>query len=222
MKFYAINSSPRKNFNTAKILDSFLEGIKSVDENIETERINLYDLKYTGCRECYLCKMKNGKFYGTCAFNDDIKDILYNVSHSDGVVFGSPLFLGELNGQMHSFLERLIYPFKIFEKDKPPVMPPKKLRTAFIYTMNVKPEMMKEYNYPEHLKPTQDWLEFVFGYKPEILYVNNTYQYTDYSRYVADFWDVEDKQKWYYTQFPKDLQTAYEMGRKIVEQVTND
>ena len=30
MKFYAINSSPRKNFNTAKILDSFLEGIKAI------------------------------------------------------------------------------------------------------------------------------------------------------------------------------------------------
>ena len=30
MKFYAINGSPRKNKNTAQLLDKSLEGIKSV------------------------------------------------------------------------------------------------------------------------------------------------------------------------------------------------
>ena len=47
--FIAINGSPRKEWNTAKLLDSALEGMKSVypDEEVVCERINLYDYSYT-------------------------------------------------------------------------------------------------------------------------------------------------------------------------------
>ena len=50
MKFYAINGSPRKNKNTAQLLDKSLEGIKSVIPEAEVERINLYDLDFKGCK----------------------------------------------------------------------------------------------------------------------------------------------------------------------------
>ena len=61
MKIIAINGSPRKNFNTAKIIASVCEGAKS--KGAETEIINLYDLdKYTGCISCFGCKL--GKIKG--------------------------------------------------------------------------------------------------------------------------------------------------------------
>ena len=56
-KVIAINMSPRKNWNTAKLLKSAVEGAKSV--GAEVEYIDLYDLKFTGCRSCMLCKRKN-------------------------------------------------------------------------------------------------------------------------------------------------------------------
>lgn len=66
MKYYVINSSPRKNYNTSQLLDKVTEGIndtlKDKTENVEIERVNLYDLKYTGCRSCFLCKQKDGPF----------------------------------------------------------------------------------------------------------------------------------------------------------------
>ncbi len=48
-KIYAINGSPRRNRNTASLLDKVLEGAKSAATDVTAERIDLYSLKYTGC-----------------------------------------------------------------------------------------------------------------------------------------------------------------------------
>lgn len=50
MKVLAINCSPRKNWNTAKLLKSALEGAKST--GAEVEYMDLYDYVFTGCRAC--------------------------------------------------------------------------------------------------------------------------------------------------------------------------
>ena len=50
MKVYAINGSPRRNRNTAKMLDKVLEGVKAEFPDAEVERINLFDLKFTSCK----------------------------------------------------------------------------------------------------------------------------------------------------------------------------
>ena len=46
-KVIAINGSPRKNWNTAIMLQSALEGAKA--NGAETELINLYDYEFKGC-----------------------------------------------------------------------------------------------------------------------------------------------------------------------------
>ena len=63
MKVIAINGSPRKNWNTAKLLENALEGAKN--KGADTELIHLYDLQYKGCRSCLVCKRKNTKSYGS-------------------------------------------------------------------------------------------------------------------------------------------------------------
>ena len=45
-KIIIIDGGPRKNMNTAKILQSFAEGAKSAGSNIEVSTIRLYDLDY--------------------------------------------------------------------------------------------------------------------------------------------------------------------------------
>ena len=52
-KVYAINGSPRRNKNTATLLDKVLEGVKEALPDAVTERIDLYGLKYTGCVSCF-------------------------------------------------------------------------------------------------------------------------------------------------------------------------
>ena len=53
-RIYAINGSPRKTWNTAKLLNRALKGAKAAypDEEVITERIDLYELSYSGCRSC--------------------------------------------------------------------------------------------------------------------------------------------------------------------------
>lgn len=53
-KIYAINGSPRKNWNTATLLDKALEGAKASNpDGVFTERIDLYDLNFTGCQKLF-------------------------------------------------------------------------------------------------------------------------------------------------------------------------
>ena len=83
MKFFAINGSPRKVFNTAQLLDKSLEGIKSVLPEAEVERIDLYDIPFNGCKSCFACKKINGRHYGRCVYKDDFKPILNEITQAD-------------------------------------------------------------------------------------------------------------------------------------------
>ena len=49
----------------------------------------------------------------------------------------------------------------------------------------------------------------------EILYSFDTYQFNDYSRYDAAMLSEEHKARMRETQFPKDLQKAYELGKRL-------
>ena len=49
----------------------------------------------------------------------------------------------------------------------------------------------------------------------EILYSFDTYQFNDYSRYDDAMLPEEHKARMRETQFPKDLQKAYELGNRL-------
>ena len=61
MKFYAIQGSPRKNWNDDQLLDSFIEGIHSKMPDAEVEKIYVYDYGFKGCRSCFGCKLKTNR-----------------------------------------------------------------------------------------------------------------------------------------------------------------
>ena len=75
----------------------------------DTKYINLYDLKYKGCTSCFYCKLKGSKYAGRCAMNDELTNVLEKISDCEVLFLGSPIYLGSITGEMHSFLERLIY-----------------------------------------------------------------------------------------------------------------
>ena len=42
-----------------------------------TELVNLYDIKFPGCKSCFACKLKNAKTNGVCAIRDELRrDVL--------------------------------------------------------------------------------------------------------------------------------------------------
>jgi multimeric flavodoxin WrbA len=80
MKVMAFNGSPRKNWNTATLLQKTLAGAASY--GAETELIHLYDLDYKGCISCFACKTIGGKSYGRCAVQDDLAPVFSRIEQS--------------------------------------------------------------------------------------------------------------------------------------------
>ncbi|MBU3218480.1 flavodoxin family protein (plasmid) [Clostridium estertheticum] len=217
MKVYAINGSPRKNNNTATLLQKALDGVKEAakDKEIETEIINLYDLNYTGCKSCFACKRLGGASYGKCAIKDDIYEVLEKLSQADGIIFGSPIYLSNITGQLQSFLERLLFPYLVYDENYSTIAQ-KKMPTAFIYTMNAQEELMDKIGYPSTFNKIESSLERILT-KPLVMYSNNTYQFDDYSKYKSNAFSEKEKAEHRRTQFPLDCQKAFELGASLIK-----
>jgi multimeric flavodoxin WrbA len=208
MKVLAFNGSPRKKWNTGLMLEKALEGAAS--QGATTELVHLYDFNYKGCISCFACKLRGGKSYGKCAVQDELTQALKKVEDVDVLILGSPIYFTTVTGQMRSFMERLFFPYHTYT-DPPQSLFPRKISTAFIYTMGVTEELMVKFSYEKHLSRNAMYMERIFG-ASESLYSFDTYQFDDYSKYVADRFDPEQKAKRRKEIFPLDCQKAFEMG----------
>lgn len=103
MKVMAFNGSPRKTWNTARLLNKALEG--AVPQGAETELIHLNDLHYSGCKSCFACKLKGGASYGKCAIKDELAPILAKIKDADAIILGSPNYIGSPTGATKAFLK---------------------------------------------------------------------------------------------------------------------
>ena len=215
MKFFAINGSHRVDGNTAKLLDSAIEGIKSVSNDFEVKSVNLYDVPFNGCKSCFACKKINGRHYGKCVYKDDFKAILEEIVHSDGVILGSPVYFGDVSGVMRCFLERFIFPFFVYDEDMTSLAP-KRLAIGCIYTMNLDEKTARQLGYHDLFDKNEMVLEKIFT-KPIHLYSYDTYQF-DYSKYKMEIFTEAEKRKTLEEQFPIDLENAFKLGEKIAIQ----
>ncbi|MDR3566153.1 MAG: flavodoxin family protein [Negativicutes bacterium] len=213
MKIVAFNGSPRKTWNTATLLNKALEG--GASQGAEVELIHLYDLNYKGCISCFACKTKDGKSYGKCPVPDDLAPIFKKVEEADAIIFGSPIYLGRITGEMASFLDRLLFQYLVYA-NPPQSLFPRKIRTGFIYTMNVPEEQMTEYGFDQHLIFNENMLRRVFG-EAETLGSFDTYQFEDYSKVVAARFDPEQKARRREEVFPGDCQKAFQMGARFAQ-----
>lgn len=215
MKVIAINGSPRKSKNTATLLNKALEGAAS--QGAETELIHLYDLNFKGCISCFSCKLKNGKSYGKCALKDDLTPILDKIADADAIILGSPIYLRSVTGTMRSFLERAIFQYLVYDADHSSLFT-KKIPTGFIFTMNITKNQMEDSKLENDLKPIETYVERIFG-SFEPLYINDTYQFDDYSKYVATMFDENKKATARDEQFPKDCEAAFNMGVRFANEI---
>jgi len=212
MKLIAFNGSPRKKGNTATLLRHAIEGAK--EAGAKTELIHLYDLDYKGCTGCYACKRIGGKSYGHCAMKDDLQPVLKNVEAADAILIGSPIYYSITTGETRCFLERLMYPYSVYDKERSTLFK-KKIRTGFIYTAGAKEAMVKEMGFDRNAQMTEMAMARIFG-SCESVFVTDTSPFDDYSKYVSTFFDPEEKKKHQQVQFPKDCKKAYALGSRLV------
>jgi multimeric flavodoxin WrbA len=212
MNIIALNGSPRKKWNTAALLQKALEGAAS--QGAKTDLIHLYDLNYKGCISCFACKTLGGKSYGKCAVQDDLASIFSKIEQADSVLMGSPIYWGDITGEMKSFLERLLFQYMTYTIP-PGALFPRKIKTGFIYTMNVTEEVMHEWQYEVNFNRYSGALQRVFG-ESEYICSFDTLQFDDYSKVLNTRFDPVEKKQRHDEFFPMDCQKAFDMGIRLV------
>lgn len=100
MKIVAVLGSPRLNGNSAAIAERFLEAAGKL--GAETRSFALNKLAYKGCQACMACKRASE----VCIVKDDLGEVLQAVREADVVVMASPIYYGDVTGQLKLFIDR--------------------------------------------------------------------------------------------------------------------
>lgn len=218
MKILAVNGSPRKGKNTAQMLESVLKGAASL--GAETKFVNLYELpSFTGCRSCFACKYKNDAVYGKCSWQDGLSPLLEEIKSVDALVIGSPVYFSDISSGVRALLERMLFPIYQYTNDNKSLLG-KKIACGLILTMNVPRHLMVRLHYDRPdgtLGLVRRFLRHFFG-SCEMLCACDTYQFDNYSDYVCTVFDEGHKAQVHETQFPKDLQKAFDLGKLLINQ----
>ena len=215
-KIIVLNASPRKNFNTAKMLKEAQRGAESC--GAEVEYFNLYDYNFKGCMSCFACQRKGSTTEGVCALRDELRPILEKCINSDGIIIGSPVYFSYPTGIFRSFLERLMFANHTYMIDHEngglKRRLDKTIPTGVIFTMNCPEDLAKNINYPVILEENVKSLNHIMGYA-EVVYSYDTKQFADFSKYNCDLFDEAHKTQVQETQFPKELEKAYDLGKRL-------
>ena len=203
-KIIVVNVGPRKGWNTDTLISEAAKGAESA--GAKTERFDLFRLeRYTGCVSCFGCKKEKNK--GRCVCRDGLTPVLDAIRDSDGLIIGSPNYLGELTASFRALYERLIFQNLTYNAEEPccnqNVIP-----VLLIMTSNA-----PDYGYRALMQNYQQTLRRFVG-PTEIFVSGETLQVKDYSKldWEWSIFDPEAKRIRHETVFPKERQKTFEMG----------
>lgn len=205
MKVLALNCSPRKSWNTAKLLKSALKGAESA--GAEVEYIDLYGLNFTGCRSCMLCKRKDVERC-RCYWKDDLSPVIDKVFSSDVLFIGSPIYLGRPTSQYFAFMERLH--FTSLSYDDYSNYFKGKVDVGMFLTMNATEEFYEQM-YKNEFEAYANEFRMLNG-DVSLYPVFNTLQVKDYTKFDMSGFNEEVKKDVHEEKFPIDLENAFNMG----------
>ena len=100
MKVVILLGSPRPKGNSATLAKSFNEAAEELGANVQTFALN--KLTYRGCQACETCKTKLDR----CVLKDDLAQVLDAIRDTDVLVLATPVYFGDIPGQMKMFIDR--------------------------------------------------------------------------------------------------------------------
>lgn len=100
MKVLAINSSARKDGNTAILINTVFEELSK--ENIETEIVQLSGKMIEPCKACWACGGRKNCIHK----KDTFQEIFEKMTRADGLILGSPVYTANISANMQALLER--------------------------------------------------------------------------------------------------------------------
>lgn len=206
MKTVIINGSPRKNWNTDQLLQAVQKG--AVSAGAEVEYIDLYDIKFTGCRSCLSCKRKNIDNPCKCYLNDELTPILESILSADRLIIGSPIYYGEPTAAVRALFERLVFPAMSYSTYQSVFTG--KVDVDVILTMNATEDHYKQI-YDAKMQEYFNPMNFLNGYV-SIHPVCDTLQVDDYSKYEMSGFSEKHKKTVHDKMFLLALDEAFKLG----------
>ena len=155
MKTIVINADPKRKGINAQLMKSALKGAESVGG--ETQYIDLYKMKISGCHVCLICK--NDEDVCKCFWRDELSPLIEDIFNCDCLLIGVPIFFSQPASHYMALLERLIYSlvsYKSGNKFKG------RVNVGLFYTINY-PKGYFEKNIKPQLKASEDLLEMLNG-----------------------------------------------------------
>ncbi len=102
MLIVALNGSPKRNGNTAFLLQSILDEVSK--EGAETKLIYVHELmeeqKHSYCRAC------SSPCQGNCFRDTTLSGAFDLLKEADAIVLGSPVYFGTVSAQLKSFWDK--------------------------------------------------------------------------------------------------------------------
>lgn len=102
MKVLMINGSPNPKGCISTAFDIVAEELAAA--GIESEQVMVGNKDVRGCIACSRCRE-----LGRCVFDDVVNETAPKLAEADGVIIGSPVYYGNPNGTVLSFMQRLFY-----------------------------------------------------------------------------------------------------------------
>jgi multimeric flavodoxin WrbA len=102
MKVVGFNGSPRKDGNTAILINHVFEELRA--EGIQTEFVQLGGKNIHGCKSCYKCfENKNAR----CAVvSDYLNSCIEKIVEADGIILASPTYFTDVTTEMKALIDR--------------------------------------------------------------------------------------------------------------------
>lgn len=207
-KIVAVNAGPRTGWNTDTLISEAAKGAE--DAGAVTEKFDLFRLeRYTGCISCFGCKREQNK--GHCVCRDGLTEVLDAIRGADGLIIGSPNYLGEMTASFRALYERLVFQNLTYNIETP-CCNQNPLPVLLIMTSNA-----PDTAYAGLLQNYQQTLNRFVG-PTELLVSGETLQLKDYSKLDWEWtmFDPEAKKLRHETVFPHECKKAYDMGAALV------
>lgn len=210
-KIIAINASPRTAWNTGTLVRKAAEGAKS--EGADIRIFDLYKLEpFTGCISCFGCKLPEHR--GVCVYRDGLAPVLEEIRSADGLILGSPNYLGDVSAGFRALYERLIFQSLTYQAEQM-CCNERRIPVLFIMTSNAAEEFYPQIGYDRMLAAYQNNLNAMVG-PTKIMVCGDTLQVSDYSKYNWTMFDPESKKARHDAIFPADCQKAFALGAEMI------
>ncbi len=142
--------------------------------------------KFSGCVSCFGCKLPEHQ--GVCIYKDGLASVLEEIRDADGLILGTPNYLGDVTAGFRALYERLIFQsltYKVeqmsYNENRIPVL--------FIMTSNASEEFYTQIGYDKMLSGYQNTLSNMVG-PTKVMICGDTLQVNDYGRYNWTMFDA--------------------------------